>query len=331
MGKWWLRIMAVVEGPQPERSYNANEIILARLAVIFLSVEWMIFGSMHFVFPAATEAQLPSFIVARHDVVILSGIIEVAIGCLILVSRTRRLSAMISLALLIIYIMPVYTILSAPNETILPVEALAIVFKLGIIPNNIWLGLCSIFLLEHNGIRLTAPLKQERAGRGRLAIPQSSILLVAIIFFACNSAGFLAVWLNATRAVGEGSMWALACLSMGALLGFLFGIPKFNRATRSRDALLPNTNIEEVSDWITKIIVGIGLVNFTDIAAYVRTSSIRMGQSMHITDTFATALIAYFTTLGLIEGYVLTRMFLAREFMADGQGTARDHSLKPIA
>ena len=71
-------------------------------------------------------------------------------------------------------------------------------------------------------------------------------------------------------------LWALAYFTVGATIGFLFGIPRVLQQdvtpARSSDAgaapsvtsatynLRVNTNLEQISDWLTKIFVGLGLV-----------------------------------------------------------------------
>ncbi len=54
-----------------------------------------------------------------------------------------------------------------------------------------------------------------------------------------------------------------AAFLIGGLVGFLFGIPRtIQSSTLSRGATQyqGNTNLEQVSDWLTKIIVGVSLV-----------------------------------------------------------------------
>ncbi|MEE7459686.1 hypothetical protein MPAR168_22710 [Methylorubrum populi] len=89
-----------------------------------------------------------------------------------------------------------------------------------------------------------------------------------------------------------------SCLA-GALAGFLFGIPRLLAqgdpagaspasepgSAGSRTQVRPlvgNSNLEEISDWITKILVGLGLVHASEavstvrgLAAYVATSGLR--------------------------------------------------------
>jgi hypothetical protein len=72
-------------------------------------------------------------------------------------------------------------------------------------------------------------------------------------------------------------MLAAAAAAVGALLGFLFGIPRSvqetgpatavttpgaaeERIAYERGAYEVNTNLEQISDWLTKILVGVGLI-----------------------------------------------------------------------
>ena len=43
-------------------------------------------------------------------------------------------------------------------------------------------------------------------------------------------------------------------VAVGATIGFLFGFPKSART--GEDMVRPSTNLEEISDWLTKVIVG---------------------------------------------------------------------------
>src|SRR5256885_2192725 len=100
-----------------------------------------------------------------------------------------------------------------------------------------------------------------------------------------------AIWVAwRASAIGPVLLWCVACLAVGATVGFLFGIPRAGSqsqkpvagkdtaktvaktASTGRDVESigrPNTNLEEVSDWLTKIIVGLTLVNLSTIEARV--------------------------------------------------------------
>src|SRR6202043_965823 len=54
----------------------------------------------------------------------------------------------------------------------------------------------------------------------------------------------------------------------GGIVGFLFGIPRTvqgSAPSEKASQYKTNTNLEQVSDWLTKIIVGIGLVQIGHI------------------------------------------------------------------
>jgi len=71
------------------------------------------------------------------------------------------------------------------------------------------------------------------------------------------------------------AMVASGVFALGGLLGFLFGIPRVlaSQAEQSAGAAsgdapfryLPNSNLEQVSDWLTKILIGVGLVELTSL------------------------------------------------------------------
>ncbi len=79
---------------------------------------------------------------------------------------------------------------------------------------------------------------------------------------------------------------ALAAMAVGLLVGFVFGIPrapsepdgaKTGAAAEAKESgYAPNTNLEQISDWLTKIIVGVGLVeagNIRDALAFLGDSA----------------------------------------------------------
>ena len=151
-----------------------------------------------------------------------------------------------------------------------------------------------------------------------------------------------------TGAVGPVFLWALACLAGGGAVGFLFGIPRVTVAkgdtaatappaqVRTGDAgaapplglktgggsgggLRANTNLEEVSDWLTKIIVGLGLVHLTELQGIVAAMAANAAAALVDTPTathvsLGTALIVGFAIQGFFLGYLYTRMFLQGAF-----------------
>ena len=152
-------------------------------------------------------------------------------------------------------------------------------------------------------------------------------------------------------------LWAQACIAVGALVGFLFGIPRVLQGDNPAPPTPPpggaeggaadaaakpntargrtaapwtysqrvNTNLEQISDWLTKIIVGIGLIELRNIPGRVRyyASIISQGFTPQSPE-FAAALLVYFSTAGFLGGYLLTRLWLAGAFgRADAQSSSQ--------
>lgn len=137
---------------------------------------------------------------------------------------------------------------------------------------------------------------------------------------------------------------ALACLASGGIIGFLFGIPRVvqkddtrvaveataKTGSSSSDSLIDptqstqptyrmqvNTNLEQISDWLTKIIVGIGLIELRRLPSAMDSLSRFIASGMGAqpqSQVFAGALIIYFAVLGFLGGYLITRIYLAGAF-----------------
>jgi hypothetical protein len=116
-----------------------------------------------------------------------------------------------------------------------------------------------------------------------------------------------------------------AAFLAGGLVGFLFGIPRVRQrgdvASSGGDdggdgaRYTPNTNLEQISDWLTKILVGVGLTQIGQIG----TSLDAVGQAIAPglarlpgSKPFAVAIIVFFVTAGFLVGYLLTSLYLGR-------------------
>ena len=79
-----------------------------------------------------------------------------------------------------------------------------------------------------------------------------------------------------------------------------------------------NTNLEEISDWLTKIMVGIGLTQIPGIINALKKYSNYVDKygfaGFANTHVFATALLIYFLIYGFFFGYLWTRLYLAGAF-----------------
>src|SRR5215813_1890844 len=165
---------------------------------------------------------------------------------------------------------------------------------------------------------------------------------VTVFFGLAVATGMLfTVWYAATfngMRFGGIVMWALALFASGAGVGFLFGIPKVLQGERpaapsaasppAAGSLAPadsgpttslayhqrvNTNLEEISDWLTKIIVGVSLIQLKSVPDYVRRLADLIGASVVGPEPdrgFGVSLVLFYTTAGFLYGYLATRLYI---------------------
>ncbi|MFE8601787.1 MauE/DoxX family redox-associated membrane protein [Archangium violaceum] len=296
---------------------------VSQVAILVLSVEWLLFGSFHFTFRELTEAQIPRFIPFKTFVAITTGMAEVVIGVLILLPKTRRWAALASLVLLGLFLPAVYNILA--NDSAIPGSvAWRNLWRVTVVPNNVVLVLFALHLWRSPDAVAMGPARVLEDVLKRRQEPRRPRppLMVAGVMLAANAVGFLVIWASRwahTTAV----IWGLMCLAMGALVGFLFGVPRVTLDAARRVTHRPNSNIEVVSDWLTKTLVGVGLIEFHAIGGFVRNISAELGRALSLqagdqsespATSFAQALIVYFFVAGIIQGYLLTRMYLSAQF-----------------
>ena len=306
-----------------DRHYTA----FGAFCILLLAIEWIVFGSMHFSMAQETAAQIPDWIPenTRHTIVIVTGIGEVAAGMFILAPETRRYAAIGSLVLLLLLSPAMYAILASAGsekdcaKVAVGTACIPAWLRVGLTPNNILLGICSVYLLRHPGMTLFAPSQPEPHPMRRhlFKMPKDTMSLsIAFLLLVANIAGMVAATWN-VPATGTKLLWAMACIAVGALIGFLFGVPRVNPSIQAHSRLVPNTNVEAVSDWLTKILVGVGLVNFYPIGVFLDGLATRLSDGTPQSKAFALGLIVYFFAVGIIQGYVLTRIFLAARFRDD--------------
>ncbi|HEX8178136.1 MAG TPA: tetratricopeptide repeat protein [Pyrinomonadaceae bacterium] len=156
-------------------------------------------------------------------------------------------------------------------------------------------------------------------------------------------------------------LWSLACLGCGAFTGFLFGIPRVLQGDNANPpvALPPasapatgapttttttsprpssysvrvNTNLEQISDWLTKIIVGLTLIELQKIPDNVNRLAAYIAHSLGgpADTSFAAALLIYFFIGGFLSSYLFTRLFLTGALVRADIGAISDLPIDPAA
>jgi hypothetical protein len=114
---------------------------------------------------------------------------------------------------------------------------------------------------------------------------------------------------------------------------FLFGVPKSNpdpgaggEAAGSEPPYVPNTNLETISDWLTKVIVGVGLVEIREVVEWLegigRTAGAAMGDGETLR-VVATALLIHNLLMGFFQGFLVAYLYLPKVFSASQISTPR--------
>jgi hypothetical protein len=125
-------------------------------------------------------------------------------------------------------------------------------------------------------------------------------------------------------------LFAVAAFTVGGLVGFLFGIPRAPERQRrdsgaggtSESEWEPSTNLEQVADWLTKILVGVGLVQLPKIGEALHL----MGQNASVAvpgtggAIVVQVVVVANTALGFIAGFLWTRIDYQRlQLVSDSQ------------
>lgn len=153
--------------------------------------------------------------------------------------------------------------------------------------------------------------------------------------------GLLSVFVYAAHAGGKQGFFTIASVGVllagasafvGGALGFLFGIPRTLQQegasqggeaapggapagpSRRRIDYRVNTNLEQISDWLTKILVGVSLTQISAIHEGLSSLTAFAARGLGPPSegqVFALALLSYSAVLGFLFGYLWTRLFLA--------------------
>jgi hypothetical protein len=170
------------------------------------------------------------------------------------------------------------------------------------------------------------PKKSEDSDREPSEVPRLLLLtpLVPVIVVAFYAAtGKLDHGSTFWTVLALGLAVAAAAMFSGLLLGFLFGLPRVSALAKaskpddSSSGLETNSNLDEVSDWLTKILVGLGLVQLGRLSHGVGHLGTELAPGfggLPGAKTFAIAIMLYSAVDGFLIGYIWTRVDLSRIF-----------------
>jgi hypothetical protein len=202
-------------------------------------------------------------------------------------------------------------------------------------------------VLNYVGWKVAGPVVSRRASTPEENTADTDLRRTGQFLFGVTVVGLIALlvwaftlptWAAAFASLGLGALIAGTAALVGGILGLLFGIPKSIAdpaavlnpppAEAAGGSPLPdraryaaNSNLEQVSDWLTKIIVGVGLTQiptlrdyFAGIAAFFAGAFPSAQVDPTTAQVAAGVLVIYGLTAGFLAGYLLTRMFLPGAF-----------------
>lgn len=147
--------------------------------------------------------------------------------------------------------------------------------------------------------------------------------LASLVFPAYGSS-------NPWRVLAVGFFLAGGSTLVGSAVGFLFGVPRHTtRMTRS-SSYVPNTNLERISDWLTKILIGAGLSQASDLVRSLTSLAHFAGPvfgEAPAGPTIAGALIVHYLLVGFFQGFLLAYLWLPNAFARIFPGQSSDPSL----
>ena len=160
----------------------------------------------------------------------------------------------------------------------------------------------------------------RRSGEGR---PQDEVALV--VLGCCMGGGLLVIAGFAITApsipailasMATGTLVAAAAMLVGCLLGFLFGIPRTLQGEGGTEETADggkggvryeaNTNLEQISDWLTKILVGVGLTQLSSAGEKLSALADFIAPGLAVSSAprvLSIAIVTFFS----VSGFLFTR------------------------
>jgi len=115
---------------------------------------------------------------------------------------------------------------------------------------------------------------------------------------------------------------AAASSCAGALFGFLFGIPRGSMQSNTEERVAkpnnyrPSNSLEQVTEWLTKILVGAGLIELAKISGALNAAGIAVAGAFNSapsgTAIVTKAVIVSFVVYGFLVAFLWTRIYYSR-------------------
>ncbi|MET0946033.1 MAG: hypothetical protein ABWY22_11530 [Flavobacterium sp.] len=170
--------------------------------------------------------------------------------------------------------------------------------------------MCNIFKRKNNDESKKSKLGDEKENKALVFI----LILVVLGLFV------IAIYSN--HSINTYSTFTTLFLVAGAiftfsnLIGFLFGVPRSNvvyETSKAKSRYIGNDNLLQVSDWITKIILGLGLIQINKMPGFFKHVAKFIMENANVSNQALIILIIfYYACIGFLFGYLWTRLYFIR-------------------
>lgn len=181
---------------------------------------------------------------------------------------------------------------------------------------------------------MTLPLDAVRTPRGSGMNARTFLVSVGLAAVIPAILALLVAIGYDSSAWADGLLWVLymaASAAVAAILGLIFGVPRARTefSAESTERYSSNSNLEQISDWLTKLLVGAGLVSVGKLPGLFKGVGDYLGSGMAIPNgpAFSVAALAYGSGTGFATGYLWTRLRL-RLLLESSDSAAADASRK---
>jgi tetratricopeptide (TPR) repeat protein len=174
----------------------------------------------------------------------------------------------------------------------------------------------------------------EKAGNTRLFGVKIDTPLILFCFGILGLTGIFLCSSFQIDIFGKLFIIGIANLLIGGLLGFLFGIPRIgknNSTYKENEKYKPNTNLEEISDWLTKIIVGLGLSQLPSLKSNFYALIVFIDNDVPMLPKFVIMMtISYFFLYGFFLSFLSTRIYLGPVFARSDENAIKKEIEKDV-
>jgi uncharacterized membrane protein (DUF485 family) len=148
-------------------------------------------------------------------------------------------------------------------------------------------------------------------------------LVIVTALGMCVIVLYTVQWLNdkAISIVGVALLSAGGAWLIAVVVGFIFGIPRLSSNELDASQYHPSTSLEQVADWLTKIIIGVGLTQLNKIPGKLDSVASYIALGMEPAPShkpFALAICIYFSSCGFLFGFLWARLYMLEAFNAAG-------------